>query len=687
MSTAANGNAVAKPSASAASDRPTTEGRPAGWKVYSTAFIIALVWVAAWQFLSLEAVRQRLGDVHTYAAAKPLAAAGILAGIATLVYLVAVPVASILVVLAGVVFGRWMGLGIMTVAATVGCTLSMLLSRRLIRPAFQIHLPEKTEALNRRLEQHGPYDLFALRMTPFIPTAVINVLMGATRIPVFTHAWVTAVGSLPGLFLLVSAGAAAGTVESPGELLSPFTAALMTVVGLLPVVVRMSMGVSRRRLIISGCIFTTVVIGAIVGRIVIRYRAADSMTVVVQELSNADYPEDPSSRSIHHGKYQGRSLTLIKRDETHFDFAFEPKHTHIARVVLKNIDCSLLTPSLPEWIKGKSTLEKIALSSRQFSRQQVRFGGSTSPLLEVTGGDGFERQLLYSAELVKNSLEAGSWELMLYTYERGEKTLYYQGWFSFPLGHYKRLFEQNTGLSYWKHFYYLEHRGSAEGQQVKLDELRTVSREAEARCNQDPNERVFAAGEQARRRRLTMGENLLFWKDYTDGGDVRFAEFVAPGRYRADRLHGHKLNRIAKFEKALTRQIVSCADREPRSEIELVFSDPRSGKRCRLIVSGFQWNLLPQAPIEEYPRGRYMPMGLAVPPIFQDYTELARSQPNRSPYFAMFLDEEGGFLDPCSMGLEGPIVHRDAQHPNWVHVYLMSYERHALVGHWIIEQT
>ena len=106
----------------------------------------------------------------------------------------------------------------------------------------------------------------------------------------------------------------------------------------------------------------------------------------------------------------------------------------------------------------------------------------------------------YSAELVKNSLEAGAWELMLYTYERGEKTLYYQGWFSFPLGHYKRLFEKNTGLSYWKHFYYLEHRGSAEGQQVKLDELRTVSREAESRCVHDRNERVFAAGEQARRR-------------------------------------------------------------------------------------------------------------------------------------------------------------------------------------------
>ncbi|QDT53560.1 SNARE associated Golgi protein [Caulifigura coniformis] len=655
--------------------------------VYSTAALVALAWVAAWQLLSIDAIRQRLGDLQLYAAAKPMAAAGILAGIATAVHLAAVPVASLLTVLAGVVFGRWMGMGIMALAATIGCSLSMLLSRRLIGPPFAIHLPEKTEALNRRLEKHGPYDLFALRMTPFIPSAVVNVLMGVSTMPLVTHAWVTLVGSLPGIFLLASAGDAAGTVESPGELLSPFTAALLTILGVLPVIVRMSIGVPRRRLIISGCIFATVVLGAIVARVVIRYRAADSMTIAVQELTNADYPEDPSSRSIHHGKYQGRALTLVKRDDTHFDFAFEPRHSHIARIVFKNVDCSLLTPNLPEWVKGKSALERIALASRQFARQQVRFGGSTSPYLEVTGGDGFEKQLLYSAELVKNSLHAGLWEVMLYTHERGEKTLYYQGWFSFPLGHYKRLFEHNTGLSYWKHFYYLEHQSVADGQQVKLEDLRTVSREAESRCVHDSNELVFAAGEQARRRRLTMGENVRFWKDYTESTDVRFAAFVAPGRYRADRLQGHQLNRIEKFEKALTRQIVSCADREPRSEIELVFANSRNGKKCRLIVSGFQWDLLPAAPIEEYPRGRYMPMGLAVPPIFQDYPELARSAPNRSPYFAMFVDEEGRFLDPHSMGIEGPIVHRDVKYPNWVHLYLMSYERHALVGHWIIERT
>jgi hypothetical protein len=82
-----------------------------------------------------------------------------------------------------------------------------------------------------------------------------------------------------------------------------------------------------------------------------------------------------------------------------------------------------------------------------------------------------------------------------------------------------------------------------------------------------------------------------------------------------------------------------------------------------------------------------MPMGIGVPPIFQDYPELVQSAPQKSPYFSMFVDEEGRWLDHQSMGVEGPILHRDVKHPNWVHLYLMSYEREALVGHWIIERT
>ena len=34
--------------------------------------------------------------------------------------------------------------------------------------------------------------------------------------------------------------------------------------------------------------------------------------------------------------------------------------------------------------------------------------------------------------------------------------------------------------------------------------------------------------------------------------------------------------------------------------------------------------------------------------------------------------------------IDGPVLHRDATNPNLVHLYIMSYERINLVGHFII---
>lgn len=137
--------------------------------------------------------------------------------------------------------------------------------------------------------------------------------------------------------------------------------------------------------------------------------------------TNAEYPEDPADRSLHFGQYDGRRLTLVKKDATHFDFVFESDNPHVAKVVFRDVDVSLImTPSLPEWTKADDGLRRIALTDRQWNRQQVSFGGPGSPHVEVSGGDGWEKDNLYSAELAKNCLNAGLWEVLLFVKEGGE---------------------------------------------------------------------------------------------------------------------------------------------------------------------------------------------------------------------------------------------------------------------------
>jgi len=73
-----------------------------------------------------------------------------------------------------------------------------------------------------------------------------------------------------------------------------------------------------------------------------------------------------------------------------------------------------------------------------------------------------------------------------------------------------------------------------------------------------------------------------------------------------------------------------------------------------------------------------------VPPFFQSYEELEKNPPHQSPYISVLLDAEGRWIDHHSFAIDGPVLHRDEKDPNRLHAYLLSYERHSLIAHFVI---
>lgn len=280
--------------------------------------------------------------------------------------------------------------------------------------------------------------------------------------------------------------------------------------------------------------------------------------------------------------------------------------------------------------------------------------------------------------------KSASWRPWWEREEGGDKALYYQGWFTFPLGHYKDLFEQNTGLPYWRHWYYLEHWFDPAGTPVSLDKLREVVREREVRATFERSEKVLASGEQAHKRRTVFGKNILSWGDFYDGRTIRFAAFLPPGRYSVGHSRENEYRRIDRFDRAILREIKSPATDRTLHELELVFSSTKQEGVSRLFVSGFDLAALPQLPVNDYSKGMYMPMGIGTPPFFQSYEELQKDPPYRSPYFSVLLDENDRWIDHHSIAVDGPVLHRDEKEPHLLHVYLLSYERHSLIGHFVL---
>ncbi|WP_026735986.1 hypothetical protein [Fischerella sp. PCC 9605] len=451
-----------------------------------------------------------------------------------------------------------------------------------------------------------------------------------------------------------------------------------------PLLSKFNLRVTKKQILFSTLIVSLSLIGLGAFWFASRYKFDNKMSVKLQELSNAEYPENPAALSTNFQRYSSRKLTILKKDGTNFDFVLEPTNARTAKIVVKNVDLSLLVPKAPEWTKKDKGLEVIAFTDREWNRQQVSFPAN-SENIEISGGDGFEKQNLAEIALANNCLNAGYWEILLFTKESGNKALYYQSWFTFPMGHYKNIFEKINNMSYWKHRWRLEHWQDPAGTVVNTNLLREVIDEKEAPAKFPLDERIISSGEQSRKIRTTLAKNLTTWGDfYNDATEIKFASFRPPGYYDSEKPWFNQYWRIGKFEKAILRNIQPVGVKQKLQEIELVFKDTKNGEQNRLFISGVNLKGLPQLTVNDYSKGLYMPMGIGIPPFYQSYEELQKNHPDKSPYFSVLLDSKNRWIDHHSLAVDGPVMHLDKDNPNLLHLYLLSYERNTLVAHFLI---
>lgn len=407
------------------------------------------------------------------------------------------------------------------------------------------------------------------------------------------------------------------------------------------------------------------------------------MQVHITEYSSKEYPDNPATLSKQYGQYSYRDLKLEKLEESYFTLTFLPANPISAKIRIKNIDVGLMTPSIPAWIQKNPNLIRIALTDRQWNRQQVLFQPN-GPHVEIQGGNGFEKNHTYSVEIAKNCLNAGLWEILLFKKENGKKVLYYHGWFTFPLGYYRQIFEKNTGLSYLRHWYYLEHWVDPENTLINLNKLRKVTSSQNIELQVNFKEQAIARGEQINRKKnIIANKPIQSFADYYKN-PVKFSTFLPPGIYRKDKPWSNEYWRIDNPVGAVLHNIVSPAfPSKVLQEIVINYMD-KKGKQYRFYLSGFDINQLPRLEITHYNRGNLYLMGIGTPPLKQSYTQLVRYPPDKSPVFSVLLDSHGKWINHHDVGIDGSIIFLDKNHPNHLHFYLVSYERHAVIAHYVL---
>ena len=182
----------------------------------------------------------------------PLATLGIYMAVYILTTALALPGATLLTLAAGALFGLGVGTAVVSLASTVGATLSFLLSGLLLRDWVEKKFARQFDLVNKGIQREGAFYLFTLRLIPLFPFFLVNLLVGLTRMKVTTYFFVSQIGMLPATLAYVNAGQQLSQVNTLKDILSLPLILSFAVLGFLPLLAKKAVEFIQRRRVYRG---------------------------------------------------------------------------------------------------------------------------------------------------------------------------------------------------------------------------------------------------------------------------------------------------------------------------------------------------------------------------------------------------------------------------------------------------
>lgn len=160
---------------------------------FAAIFLTTLAWYLR-HYISLEELASQESRLRDAIAANPWRSFAIGFGIYTVVALV--PGTGGKAIVYGWIFGFWQAVIIVTVGLAIAASAIFLLSRYLVRESIERRYPQFLAAMNKVLGKEAAFYLVTLRLL-HAPYSIVNPVIGASRVPIWTFLWTTVVGLLP----------------------------------------------------------------------------------------------------------------------------------------------------------------------------------------------------------------------------------------------------------------------------------------------------------------------------------------------------------------------------------------------------------------------------------------------------------------------------------------------------------
>ena len=193
-------------------------------------------------YLSLEALRRYQASLAELVEDRPAFAAAAYVTVYIATVALSFPGASALTAAGGLMFGCVAGTALALVAATVGATLIFLIARTSLGDLLAARAGPRMQRLRAGFREEGFLYLLFLRLVPLFPFWLVNLAAALFGMRLFPYVAATAIGILPGTFVLSYFGEGlGGALGSDGRVLSTellVGLALLGAMALVPVFVR-----------------------------------------------------------------------------------------------------------------------------------------------------------------------------------------------------------------------------------------------------------------------------------------------------------------------------------------------------------------------------------------------------------------------------------------------------------------
>ena len=108
--------------------------------------------------------------------------------------------------LAGFIFGKWLGILVLMIGMTIGATILYMLGNYFFKEAIKEKFLNRFKDLEIKFKKSEFIYLLAYRFIGGIPFALSNVLPCIFNVKISNFFWATLIGLTPQLFLIVSIG-------------------------------------------------------------------------------------------------------------------------------------------------------------------------------------------------------------------------------------------------------------------------------------------------------------------------------------------------------------------------------------------------------------------------------------------------------------------------------------------------